>query len=230
MHKLGLLFACSPNQLKLSQIACLSKEEMDRGGQVYLYLIDQGVAAVGLEEVQRLKHAGVHLFCCAYGAKKRGIAWDDKATFGGLTILADMLSSCDSFVSFTPRAISTTNYKTRNEARRTLIIISTDPQKSHLPAEAVRIAAGLQPWVETQVDLLLEGLADKMLMPDSTELIDEKNFSDYLKLVRQWNHPLYLGPSTGIPERMCRNDKHLKKLTAKEVETLKSCARNIIHF
>src|SRR6185295_12956304 len=106
-HKLGLLWASSTEHQKLSQLTYLSREALARGGRVFLYLIDDGVSAVGSDVVQSLRQEGVNVFCCAFGARKRGIPWDDKATFGGLTILADMLSNCDSFVAFTPVGVST---------------------------------------------------------------------------------------------------------------------------
>ena len=229
-HKLGLLWASSTEQQKISQLTYLSREARARGGRVFLYLIDDGVSAVGSDVVQTLRQEGVHVFCCAFGARKRGIPWDDKATFGGLTIVADMLTNCDSFVAFTPVQVSTTNYKTRKNAKHTLVRISTDPSKSHLAAEAVRIAAGLQPWMDTPVNVLLEGPATKIFSADATELVDGKNFTDHLLAILAWDHPIYLGPSA-LPVRKPEHwGKHLKLIKSRGVNELVDQARNVLSF
>jgi len=229
-HKLGLLWASSTEHQQLSQLTYLSREALSRGGRVFLYLIDDGVSAVGSDVVQELRGEGVHVFCCAYGARKRGIPWDDKATFGGLTILADMLSNCDSFVSFTPVRVSTTNYKTKKDARHTIISISMDPAQSHLPAEAVRMAAGLQPWMDAPVNVLLEGSASKIFAADTTDLVDGKHFTDHLLAILAWDHPIYLGASALPIKSIERWGKHLKQLKPRGVQELRNQARNVICF
>lgn len=229
-HKLGLLWASSTEHQDISQLTYLSREALSRGGRVFLYLIDDGVSAVGSDVVQGLRQEGVHVFCCAYGARKRGIPWDDKATFGGLTILADMLSNCDSFVAFTPLQVSTTNYMTRKNARHTIVRISSDPAQVHFPAEAVRIAAGLQPWMDAPVNVLLEGPATRIFSSDATDLVDAKNFTDHLLTILTRDHPIYVGPSA-IPVRGAEQwGKHLKMLKPRGVQELLAKARNILSF
>jgi len=229
-HKLGLMWASSTDQQDIAQLTYLSREAQARGGRVFLYLIDDGVSAVGSEVVQTLRQEGVHVFCCAFGARKRGIPWDDKATFGGLTILADMLTNCDSFVAFTPLQVSTTNYKTRKNARHTLVRIATDPSKSHLAAEAVRIAAGLQPWMDSPVDVLLEGPATRIFSADATELVDGKHFTDHLLTILAWDHPIYLGP-TSLPVKNPEQwGRHLKPIKARGLQELVGQARNVLWF
>ena len=229
-HKLGLLWASSTEHQNLSQLTHLSREALSRGGRVFLYLIDEGVSAVGSDVVQALRQEGVHVFCCAFGARKRGIPWDDKATFGGLTILADMLENCDSFVSFTPVAITTTNYKTRKDAPHVLVSISSDPTRSHLPAEAVRVAAGLKPWMNSTVDLLLDGQATQILAADATALVDGRHFTDHLLAILAWDHPIYLGPDAAPIKGIERWGKHLKLLKARGVRDLKAQARTVLAF
>jgi hypothetical protein len=214
----------------LSQLTYLSREALSRGGRVFLYLIDDGVSAVGSDVVQGLRQEGVLVFCCAFGARKRGIPWDDKATFGGLTILADMLENCDSFVAFTSVRISTTNSKTRKNARHTLISISMDPVLSHLPAEAVRIAAGLQPWMDTPVDVLLEGPATKIFSADATDLVDGKHFTDHLLAILGWDHPIYIAPNALAIKGAERWGKHLKLLKPRGLKELNSQARHVLSF
>ena len=67
---------------------------------VYLYCIDEAVKGLGDPRLQRLKTDGVKLFACAYGAQRRNIPVSERAAFGGLTILNDLIASTDRFVSF----------------------------------------------------------------------------------------------------------------------------------
>ncbi len=56
----------------------------------------QGLDDPGL---QRLKTNGLKLFACAYGAQRRSIPQGEQATFGGLTIVSDLIAATDRFVS-----------------------------------------------------------------------------------------------------------------------------------
>ena len=37
---------------------------------------------------------------CAYGAQQRGLPIDDRAAYAGLTVVSDLMSATDRFVSF----------------------------------------------------------------------------------------------------------------------------------
>ena len=98
--KLGVLLTTPPAHSNFKPAIALIKSALKAGVRVYLYCIDEGVAAVGTPEVQALKEAGVNLFGCAYGAGHRKIAIDEAAAWSGLTVLADVVGSTDRFVSF----------------------------------------------------------------------------------------------------------------------------------
>jgi hypothetical protein len=67
---------------------------------VYLYCIDDAVAGVADPELQTLRAAGLKFYACAYGAHRRGIPVGDTAVFAGLTVVSDLISGTERFVSF----------------------------------------------------------------------------------------------------------------------------------
>jgi sulfur relay (sulfurtransferase) complex TusBCD TusD component (DsrE family) len=85
--KLGLMISTAPEHANLVTALGLSNAALDRGAQVYLYLIDDGVAAVEDPRVQALAARGVRLFVCAYGCQKRGLP------------LTDVISGTDRFIA-----------------------------------------------------------------------------------------------------------------------------------
>ena len=98
--KLGLMISTSPDHANLDTALRLGEAAMDRGVGVYLYLIDDAVAAVEEARVQRLAERGLRLFVCAYGCQKRRLPLSDKATNCGLVVLTDLLNATDRFDSY----------------------------------------------------------------------------------------------------------------------------------
>jgi sulfur relay (sulfurtransferase) complex TusBCD TusD component (DsrE family) len=98
--KLGLMVSTAPDHGNLDTALALSETAMGRGVDVYLYLIDDAVAAVEDARVQRLTAGGLRLFVCAYGCQKRRLPLSDKATNCGLVVLTDLVNATDRFVSF----------------------------------------------------------------------------------------------------------------------------------
>ena len=99
-RKLGLMVSTAPDHPNLETALGLSKAALDGGGDVYLYLIDDAVAAVEDERLQALADRGLKLFVCAYGCQKRRLPLSDKATNCGLVVLADIVNATDRFLSF----------------------------------------------------------------------------------------------------------------------------------
>ena len=73
---------------------------MSQGVDVYLYCIDDAVKGVESAEMQQLKNTGLKLYACAYGAHRRNYPLSDKAMFAGLTVVNDLITGTDRFVSF----------------------------------------------------------------------------------------------------------------------------------
>ena len=97
--KLGLMLSTSPGHRNLDTLVGLSEAALDRGAQVYLYLIDDGVAAVDDPRVQALGERGARLFVCAFGCQKRGLPLSERATNCGLVVLTDVINGTDRFVA-----------------------------------------------------------------------------------------------------------------------------------
>lgn len=99
--KLGLMLSTGPDHAaNLSATVGLAEAALRRGASVYLYLIDDGVRALG--DVKPLADRGAKLFVCAYGCQKRRIALEDAdtVTYCGLVVLTDLINGTDRFVSF----------------------------------------------------------------------------------------------------------------------------------
>jgi len=97
--KLGILLSTPPEEKNISIVIALSIEARRQGIDLYLYLIDEGVKYLEGSEIEVLKEEGVRLFLCAYSAQRRSIPQCDKAVFGGLVVLSDLVKGCDRFIS-----------------------------------------------------------------------------------------------------------------------------------
>jgi len=99
-RSLGILLSTGPENTNLSTALGLSDAALYAGVDVYLYLIDEGVLAVDDPRFQPLRDSGLKLFACAYGAQQRGVPRkDEKATYCGLVVLSNIVSTCDRFVA-----------------------------------------------------------------------------------------------------------------------------------
>jgi len=100
-RSLGILLSTGPSSANLSTAVHLSGAALKAGVDVYVYLIDEGVLTVDDPCFQSLRNSGLKLFACAYGAQQHGVARkDDTATYCGLVILSNIVSTCDRFVAF----------------------------------------------------------------------------------------------------------------------------------
>lgn len=93
------MVSTAPDHRNLERALGLSGAALDRGAEVYLYLIDDAVAAVEDARLQALAGRGLKLFVCAYGCQKRGLPLSDKATNCGLVVLTDLINGTDRFIA-----------------------------------------------------------------------------------------------------------------------------------
>ena len=97
---LGILLSTGPESVNLSTAVHLSDAALKADVDVYLYLIDRGVLTVDDPRFEPLRSSGLKLFACAYGAKQHGVARkEEKATYCGLVLLSNIVSTCDRFVA-----------------------------------------------------------------------------------------------------------------------------------
>jgi sulfur relay (sulfurtransferase) DsrF/TusC family protein len=109
---------------------------------------------------------------------------------------------------------------------RVLFIITSDPRRSGKPAEAIRIAAGVSAWKKTEVSVYLRDDAILALGEDTSELVNEDNFTRYLPMLSENKCSVYVqqeshvvGDSTLKIDRL--NDLDLAKLSAKQTYVLR---------
>jgi hypothetical protein len=100
-QKLGLLLSTGPEHANLDTAVGLSAAALDRGDDVYLYLIDEGVRALADPRLRALPGRGARLFVCAYGCQKRRLPLEDAedVTYCGLVVLTDLINGTDRFVA-----------------------------------------------------------------------------------------------------------------------------------
>ncbi len=98
-RKLGILLSTKPDHPNLETCLALSRAALERGGDLYLYLIDDGVWNIDDERILDLGRRGAKLFVCAYGCQRRRLPITDKATYCGLVVLTDLINGCDRFVA-----------------------------------------------------------------------------------------------------------------------------------
>ena len=98
--KLGVLLSGSPELPPFLHGIRFAAAALAAGCDVYLYCIDDAVPGVGHPELQQLRPLGLKLYGCAYGAHRRGVPLDDRATFAGLTVVSDLVAGTDRFISF----------------------------------------------------------------------------------------------------------------------------------
>jgi hypothetical protein len=77
-----------------------------------------------------------------------------------------------------------------------LFIIDSDPRQSARPAEAVRIAAGISAWRRVAVRLYLRGPAVLVLSEFPDDLLDDENYTRYLPILAESNHPVLVERGT----------------------------------
>ncbi|MGH2650788.1 MAG: DsrE family protein [Actinomycetota bacterium] len=99
--KLGVLLSTGPEHPNLDTAVGLSTAALDRGSDLYLYLIDDGVRALGDPRIRALPGRGARLFVCAYGCQKRRIPLEDSPdiTYCGLVVLTDIINGTDRFIA-----------------------------------------------------------------------------------------------------------------------------------
>jgi sulfur relay (sulfurtransferase) complex TusBCD TusD component (DsrE family) len=98
--KLGLLLSAAPDQPNFERALFLAETAAESGVTVLFYCLDEAVTGLSEPRLQALRARGVRLFACAHAARQRGIAPDDSALFTGLTMLGDLMTASDRFVSF----------------------------------------------------------------------------------------------------------------------------------
>jgi hypothetical protein len=101
-----------------------------------------------------------------------------------------------------------------------LFIITTDPRTSPVPAEAVRIAAGVGAWKKVTVSLYLRAAAVLVLSEFPEELTDGDNFLRYLPLVAESGGAIYAQRGTPFLREVGLSPVSFQEIGDAELATL----------
>lgn len=203
---LGFLLALSPKDVRYAGALALLERQVRQNLPAYLYCLADGVYAVAEPPIQELRSQGLRLFACAQGALQREIPLDDRATYGGLGLLTDLILGVDQFRSLAPGSDqdlgatdrpSTTGAVTKPGDRSVLVTLRSlagDPKQT---AEAVRVAAGLA--IARRFPVLLALLkGDVKSWADLSDSTADAHMVEHLQMLRE--HEVQLAV-VGSPDR-----------------------------
>lgn len=111
-----------------------------------------------------------------------------------------------------------------------LWIIESDPEVSHRPAEAIRVAAGISAWGRVNSRIYLHGAAVRILKEDRTGLCDETVLEKYLPVVLENGIPFSIEAGAVRPWnpedlRIPYEEWNTERLASASLES-----RYLIHF
>lgn len=175
---------------------------VEEGRDAYLYLIHEGTRRVHDAGVQSLRMRGMRLFCCAYGARRRGMETDDAAVYCGLGTLADILAAVDRFESFTGvgcgSAVGRGSCAAGGGKRGVRVAVCSDPAADDRAAEGVRVAAGLLASGVLQVSLAFVGDGRRCLAPGAEALVDGRELVMHLGTFRDLGGRVWEGEESDL--------------------------------
>lgn len=95
------MLSTAPDHPNLETAVALARAALDRGVDLYLYLIDDAVRALDDARIRELPARGAKLFVCAYGCQKRRLPLQELegVTYCGLVVLTDVINGTDRFVA-----------------------------------------------------------------------------------------------------------------------------------
>ena len=83
---------------------------------------------------------------------------------------------------------------------RTLVVIQTDPTKSHRAVEALRIALGLGSHNEGQdISIILCDRAPHLLAQDTGDIVDAEILDKHLPVFIEWGTPFFIATDADTP-------------------------------
>ncbi|MBI3620689.1 MAG: hypothetical protein HY208_00675 [Nitrospirae bacterium] len=105
-----------------------------------------------------------------------------------------------------------------------VMLITGDPLKNHRPAEAVRIALGLDSGGKGRMTIILRGPAARLLTDEVEEAVDGEELADrYLPVFKEWGTTFLVDEtgaghlsrvSTDFPHRMLTETQIAAELAA----------------
>jgi hypothetical protein len=112
-----------------------------------------------------------------------------------------------------------------------VMLITGDPLKSHRPAEAVRIALGLDSGGKGRMAIILRGPAARLLTDEVEEAVDGEELADrYLPVFKEWE-TTFLVDETGAGHlSRVSTDFPYKMLTETQIAAELAAADRVLIF
>jgi len=114
--------------------------------------------------------------------------------------------------------------------RCALFVIRSDPRRSHRPAEAIRIAAGVGGWQQIEIALYLRGPAVLALAEPPTGLVDEDLFARCLPLIQEFSHPVFVQSQAAELARLGQSPWRFEPLEDAQLATLAAQSSCVLNF
>jgi hypothetical protein len=113
---------------------------------------------------------------------------------------------------------------------RTLVVIQTDPAKSHRAVEALRIALGLGSHNEGRdISIILCGRAPYLLSEDTSDVVDAEILEKHLPVFVEWGTAFFIATDAQTPHRYTA-DVVRKPITTGEICTAVEAADRVLVF
>jgi len=113
---------------------------------------------------------------------------------------------------------------------KTLVVIQTDPTKSHRAVEALRITLGLGSHNEGRdITVLLCGRAPYLLSEDGGEIVDGEILEKHLPVFVEWGTPFFIATDAETPHRYFA-DVVTKPITLAEISAALQTADRVLIF
>ena len=114
--------------------------------------------------------------------------------------------------------------------RRALFVITSDPRKSHRPAEAIRIAAGVGVWKKVEVLVYLHEAAVLALSEYPDDLVDEENYTRYLPMLRESERPIYVQRGSPLLAQVGEPSLLFEEISGTQLGELAAQSSSVLHF
>ena len=117
-----------------------------------------------------------------------------------------------------------------NHSPTVLVLIQSDPLKSHRPVEALRIALGLGSNNEGQgLTIALSGRSPYLLAEDTSDIVDAEILEKHLPVFLEWGTPFHIATNAEVPSKYLP-DCHIKSVTPTEVAEFIESSKHVLVF
>lgn len=113
---------------------------------------------------------------------------------------------------------------------RVLFIITSDPRTSGKPAEAIRIAAGVSAWKKTEVSVYLRDAAVLALGEDTSDLVNEDNYTRYLPMLAEQSRPVYVQKQNPALSRLGETSVKFETITDADLAKISAEQEYVLRF